>query len=309
MQRAPLLAMLLLAVPLSAGCLGGDDASAEERVRLKNRAAVSDRAGGIEGLVTDPAIAPVAAADVFVIQTGATTSTADDGSFAFSNVAPGAYTLQVSAEGYIGTELPVEVLAGRVSTVDIILAVLPSTLPFFQTREFTGFVECSVRTPAVGVAVCAIPNTELGGNVTNDRFLFSWPVEPDLWQLTAELSWEANNPAAAWMSFPIEPIGIPNEGQTFYARGFATTPIVHNVQRDRILEVDANMTAICNGELAPDGTLAPQEPDAYCRDPLVEAGGEIWARIFVDGETLTEVPDDVPEVGGNRVRFGLAVQQ
>lgn len=283
MRRALLACALFVGVSL-AGCIGGSgDGGDEERPELKSRADVSERMGGIEGLVTDAAVQPVEGGTVTILETGVSTRTASDGSYAFSNLQPNTYTLTFEAEGFVGSEEEVEVRAGQASTVDVILAHVPSIVPFSQAREFTGFVECSVRTPVVGVAVCAIPNIVFE-NATNDRFLFTWEVEPDPWQMVVEMQWDPNQPLGEVLALIVEPDGIPNENQTGYARVVGTSPLVANVGRAQFENVDANMTAICEGDKEPEGAIAPSDPESYCRPPLVQEGGTVWARIFVDGE-------------------------
>ena len=287
MRTAILVVALLAAAPLT-GCIGGDDGTPEKL--LKNRATVSDTAGGIEGLVTDPAVQPVEGALVTVVESGATGRTASDGSYAISNVLPGTYTVLFESEGFVGTQQEIVVRSGQVSTLDVLLAHLPSVQPYVQQIEFTGFVECSAAAVLYSVAACGLVNLVGGGNTTNDRFMFTWDVDPNLHQVVAEISWDPNTALGDRLSFSVEPLGIPNEGQTTYASGSGTGPLVLTADLTRIHEVDVNMTAICNGEKEPTSEIAPSSPEAYCRPPLFEEGGGMQARIFVSGFSGAPVP-------------------
>lgn len=280
-MRPLFLVGLLLAVPLLTGCLGlGGEDGADDRPELKNQATADESTGGIQGVVTDPAIQPIEGAEVTLQGLGQSTTTASDGSFAFSNLAPRDYTLEITADGFVSTTVDVSVSSGKVATSDTILAQKPTTQAFMQQQEFTGFVECSASTPVVAVAVCAIPNFFVS-NTTNDRFMFTWEVEPNLHQLTAEIDWDPSQPTGTHLSFNIEPAGISNEPTTTYAEPVGEGPLVANIDREALEAVEANMTAICNEEAEPQGAISPSNPDAYCRPNLLEEGGAFQARIFV----------------------------
>ncbi len=280
-MRPLLLVGLLLAVPLLTGCLGlGGEEADGERSDLENQASAGESTGGIQGVVTDPAIQPIEGAEVAIQRLGDRTTTASDGSFAFSNLAPNDYTLEITADGFVGTTIDVSVSSGKVAVSDTILAQQTSQQAFMQQQEFTGFVECSVSTPVVAAAVCAIPNIFVA-NATNDRFLFTWEVEPNLQQLTAEIHWEPSQPTGTHLSFNVEPAGISNEPTTTYADPVGEGPLVANIDRGILETVEANMTAICNEEAEPQGAISPSNPDAYCRPNLLEEGGAFQGRIFV----------------------------
>lgn len=280
-MRVLLLVGLLLAAPLLTGCLGlGGEEDTGERTDLESQADVDESTGGIQGVVTDPAIQPVVGAELTLAGRGESTTTASDGSFAFSNLAPGDYTLEITADGFTGTTSDVSVASGKVAIVDVILAQQPRNQAFLQQLEFTGFVECSVSTPVVAAAVCAIPNIFVA-NATNDRFLFTWEAEPGLQQLTAEIHWAPSQPTGTHLSLNIEPLGISNEPTTTYAEPVGEGPLVANVDRETLEAVEANMTAICNGEKEPEGAISPSNADAYCRPNLLEEGGGFQGRIFV----------------------------
>lgn len=305
MQRSWLLAALLLAAPM-AGCLGfGGEDTSDEDVDMKNRAQVTEDTGGIQGVVTDPAIQPIEGATITIQELSQSTETADDGSFAFSELPPGTYTLKLEAEGFLSTERDVDVTANEVQTTDIVLTNRPSLTPYSQQVEFKGFVECSVATPAVLVAVCAIPNSLLefvvgeNSTATNDKFLFTFPIEEDPWQMISEVQWDANQPLGESLSMSVEPDGLPNDGKTEFGGIRGNSPLLVNTDRERFAEVDTNTTAVCEEEKDPESSISASR-DAYCNRAFIDEGGNVMVRLFVSNTDLT---------GQGVPTGGLAVQQ
>ncbi len=274
MARALGVALLLLTASL-AGCMGGSEETGEPT--LKNRAEVSASTGGIQGVVTDPAIQPIEEATVTLVETGEQTQTATDGSYAFSNVPPGTYTVRIEAEEFIGTEESVEVRSADIALLDVILPVRPSVDPFSQEIEFAGFLECSVATPVILVAVCAVPNFLLGNNATNDKFLFPFTIEPNPWQMVTEVRWDATQPTGERFAVIVEPNGIPNDGRTDFGADGGESPLRVNTNRTMFAQVDENLTTICE----------EGGSDNYCNRNFIEQGGEAWSRVFVSNTDLT----------------------
>src|ERR1700761_5008382 len=84
-------------------------------------------AGDVVGVVTDPSGAVVAGTTVTLTsqETGAvsTDTTTSSGSFRFSLLKPGKYTLLVSSTGFAKYEKPVTVAVGQATTANVTLAV------------------------------------------------------------------------------------------------------------------------------------------------------------------------------------------
>ncbi|MGQ0535010.1 MAG: carboxypeptidase-like regulatory domain-containing protein [Methanobacteriota archaeon] len=287
-RRAPLAAVLFVAAGL-AGCIGSGDeplAPAASRGPLVSKATVGQGVGGIQGLVTDPAIVPLSGAVVTVTETGEQAETVVDGSFAFSLLSPGTYTLVASLEGFEAESRTVEVAAGAVAVADFVLPQLSSAQPFHDVLEFAGFIECSVDTPVIGIAICALPGaTPLGQNATNDKFLFTWNSGPSPQTWVVELQWTPGLPTSRSMFVVLEPDGIPNNFSTRYASDLGGSPLLARADRPVIENVDANLTKICDGEWE----VGPLDSkDDYCRDQYAEAGGPVWSRVFVDGRLTSD---------------------
>lgn len=298
MRRLALLIALILVTPALTGCLGfgGEDGGQDGGLETKSRADVSSQTGGIEGVVTDEAIQAVENANVTLVEIGEETQTAADGSFAFSKVQPGSYTIKVEAGGFISTERTVEVSQNEVSTLEIVLAHEPTVQPYSQQFEFKGFLECSTHTVVVGIAVCSIPNIFFE-NSTNDRFIFFHETEPNAWQMVTELQWEPTQPTAERMVLIVEPEGIYNDNDVTFAEDEGSGPIVLNTGRERMVEVIENLQSTCEEE---DATGSNEE---YCNRRYIEEGGTLAIRVFVEGMQQFSTPE------GNVSTVGVALQQ
>ncbi len=106
---------------------------------------VTSTTGAIRGVVVDEAITPVAGVNVFLSNTGAMMETDDEGEFAFSNLEPGPYFVQVSKIGYQDVQISTIVEAGveRPPSVRILMPKIPGGDPFDETLKFDGFYECA----------------------------------------------------------------------------------------------------------------------------------------------------------------------
>ena len=94
--------------------------------------------GSIVGCVTDAADgSPISGATVACGT--ASTMTASQGEFSFVDLAPGTYTMSVSAEGYEAASQTVEVVAGETATVNMAVTKLPPPPPKDMWVEGIGF--------------------------------------------------------------------------------------------------------------------------------------------------------------------------
>lgn len=295
------LAIVLLAAPLT-GCLGmGDEESTgDEGLDTKSKATVTSQDGGIEGLVTDSAVQPVTGATVELNELGEETTTTDDGSFAFSEIPPGPYTLSLRKDGFISTERTVDVSAGQVSTVEILLPHAPTVTPYMEQFEFTGFMECSVGAGLVLYIISSNPcsNGPLG-SATNTKTSFNHEIQPNAWQVVTEVSRDGGTPASDryWLTSEVD--GFNSAWKVAYDNERGTTPIISHNDRADLAGISANFTAICKGEEDPEET-SNQAPDAYCNHDPIEKGAQVNIEVYV--QTASASPAEF-------VGAGAAIQE
>ncbi len=137
---AATLPMLALAL---AGCSGG---GGDDGPQLD----VTDTTGGIRGVVVDLAVTPVEGATV-ALNTGATATTAADGLFTFTGLAPGEYFLTTQKIGYIGSQATALVVAGIPDPpiVKVVLERIVGFNPYVETFKMAGFYECAFALPVI----------------------------------------------------------------------------------------------------------------------------------------------------------------
>jgi len=140
-MRVVLALVLLIGVPLFAGCAGkaspdtsGTDALGSLEAREVDVAAGS---GAIKGIVVDEAIRPLAKATV-AIQGQGTRVTDAIGQFTFTDLKPGVYFLVVNATHYVSTQTSVEVKAGEVATARLQMASSNDPTPYHVVQHFRG---------------------------------------------------------------------------------------------------------------------------------------------------------------------------
>lgn len=289
-MRVWLVALVVLAAPLT-GCLGGDEAAQGADQRL-DRATVTDKTGGIEGVVTDPAVQPVEGADVTLVEANRSSTTQADGSYAISSVEPGEHTLRVTADGFLSQETTVDVVAGSVEAIDLILPHRRLAEPFQQTIELNGFIECGLgwqqeAAPAPrqeardsALAACAIPNLFLpGSNATNDRFLHTLELEPPLTEVVYELDWEpGSTPATAPpLRTILEVQGFINQPGSRIMDERGPSPIRVELTEDDWQRLEQNFTDRCRVE---NGTT---EDEDYCGVNFRGNGWPMVLRVFATG--------------------------
>ncbi len=288
-MRPWVLAIVLL-LPAFVGCLGGDEDSNEDVVR--QRAEVTGELGGIEGVVTDPAIQPIEGATVLLVETNETVETAQDGSYAFSRVEPGTYTIQVRAEGFVPDEQTVQVRTGRAAVVDFIISHGAIQEAYTQELEMAGFVECGIGwrqdladMPTVlledsAFAACAVPNLQLGGNATNDRFLHTFELEAPIATVVYELDWPSGGPAVADPALRtiMEIDGFINQNGSRLMDTRGGSPIVVRMDEPVWEQMDQNFTDRC------EGLNGSEANDAWCGFNFWDNGWPLVLRVFATGD-------------------------
>lgn len=195
-----LLVLLLLSTTVLAGC--SDDAAgpgAEDTTIDGDLTATSDT-GVIRGIVVDSTITPVANVTVRLAGTAEATLTNALGEFGFSDLDPGTHFISTSKVGWSSVQQSVDVIAGveRPPLVKFQITPHSGLRPYNQGYQFDGFLACSVRAFAYGMACDAL---ETG--VLEDRIAVDYTLDrvPD-W-VVSELTWESTQQLGDEMSFNI----------------------------------------------------------------------------------------------------------
>lgn len=289
--------MRWLAVPIvlalvTAGCLGigGDDGS-DEPVQ-KARAVVTDDTGGIQGVVTDAAVQPIEGATVEIQELSTSTTTAEDGSYAFSELQPATYTLTVTSDEHLSQEKTVDVTAGEVATVDIVLTRQAAQDPFTQSFELKGFFECGFAagydlSPAPAPAnmsgglisspTCNTLNSA-SGNATNDRFDHFFTLEGPIRSLVVETTWEPSVGALSdqlWVD--IVPQGFHCGNITMCEWSlidhWGPSPLTGHINNTTFQQEQAYFDRRCENGV-----------DEWCGYDFREDGWPLWIRVYARWE-------------------------
>ncbi len=280
-MRGAWLLALLLTTPVLAGCLGGGEGGDEGDELRRQRAEVTSQLGGIEGSVTDTAIQPIEGINVTLQETGDVAGTAVDGSFAFSKLTPGSYTVVVQGDGFVSQQAEASVQAGDAAVVDFILEPLASQEAYTQQLELAGFFECGAEVgwnisqlPVLGYffygrSVCSTPNGILGGNATNDRFAHFFSLDAPIETVVYEMVWDPTNRMSEWMTTRMEIEGFANDGIGTIFRTQGPSPIHVRMDRPVWEGLQENYTAECE-----------EGEDAYCGYSFFDGGWDLQTRVF-----------------------------
>jgi len=130
--------ILFVALCLLAGCAEEAVGDADEEGFLA--AHTSATTGAIRGVVVDEAIRPVSGARVHLVGTDQNVTTADEGRFAFEDLAPGVVFLEASATRHLAAQVSATVVAGKTEQVSIALPSDGLPDPFYQTHQFQGAI-------------------------------------------------------------------------------------------------------------------------------------------------------------------------
>src|SRR5688572_23928185 len=106
------LLLVLMTVPLLAGCTGGSADAQDKGIEELEEQAAKDvdvqataDTGVIRGIVVDEVIRPIEGATVRLMVTPpVTTKTSATGGFGFEELEPGTYFVKISAEGFAPTQ-------------------------------------------------------------------------------------------------------------------------------------------------------------------------------------------------------------
>lgn len=138
-MRIPVAVAALLLAALFAGC-----SSSKDTEEPGGGLPVTETTGGIRGLVVDQSIVPVEGARIS-LSSGANATSAADGTFNFTGLAPGDHLLQVGKPGYTPVQVTALVEAGVPDppVVKVLLQAITTAKPYVDHFKLEGFYECS----------------------------------------------------------------------------------------------------------------------------------------------------------------------
>lgn len=229
MRGRVLLASLLLVAVLTAGC--ADDGGAQGGEGGDGGDAATS--GVLDGVVVDDAIRPMA--DVKVILDGARNATTGaDGTFSFTDVAPGAHVVRAAKNGYADAVSQVIVASSEPTPlVKLVLIVDTSGLAYAEVQKIDGFVQCGTDTFNSHFAACGTFNVAsfivcaqtdvCQGNITDDNYIVIQRFDRTPNFLTIETAWTATSELGKVLSIWLG--SATKEQLAFYPE----TPSVWNV--------------------------------------------------------------------------------
>lgn len=195
MRSAGALALLLLA-----GCLS-DDPVATGSVEIPD----------VAGLVLDPLLAPLANAQVTLLDNNLTVTTGPDGSFRFVDVPGVAALVHARADKFEPATRRATLDAGD-AWIELVLAPLPVETPYTVESEHAGFVSCAgmVR---VGGETSQGTVFSCGENDPNDQreLEYELPLSDGVAGVVLELVWEPGSGLASRFEFSLQ---VERDGQT-----------------------------------------------------------------------------------------------
>lgn len=162
--RSQLAFILGVGLALS-GCVeGGAEADVvESDVAAAPDVAFDAETGGIEGLVTDDSLMPIAGALVGLLETKEQAMSDAEGRFTFSKLAPGDYTLQVVKIGFAAASKRITVAAGAATEANLAITAIEVEEVYYLVQNAAGRFGCGAAAkipsaPPLGtrpaIAVC-----------------------------------------------------------------------------------------------------------------------------------------------------------
>ena len=230
-----LLAILIVSAAL-AGCADSATDAPPETVDFSGIEAKSTATTGvIRGVVVDAAIVPVADVTVTLQGAGDSTTTNENGVFAFSELEPATYFLSASKPGWTTVQQATVVVAGvaEPDAVRIQLEQDPGSTPYYSENYWQGFFTCS----SAALQVCPAVNLvfELAGQdePLEDEFLTTVPIDmPPQW-INTELVWESTQATGSTLDFYLEKVSKSDGTDWSFQRStVGESPILITVDAD-----------------------------------------------------------------------------
>lgn len=161
-----------------------------------------DETGGIAGTVLTEELFPLQIANVNLTARDGSVPPVSaqvdfEGAFRFGHLAPGSYLLNASSPGFYPREATVEVRAGAIEKVNLVLVVRPSLEPYVYVSSWAGFNPCGfafILTPA-NICDSRITNVTSGGPPRTGRNYTIWDGFAGV---VGETTWSGGDEASAY---------------------------------------------------------------------------------------------------------------
>jgi hypothetical protein len=208
-MRVALLTSVLL-VALLAGCTsggseGGDEGTQSEEFQDDLGVQATETKGVLLGVVVDEAVRPLKDADVSTNVAGEVVSkkTDDDGRFAFGELEPGTYIVEVSLQQYASVKSTFEVVANEQDPPvhRLQLTRMFAQAPYTEQVVFDGYIACAYAFSLSSTCVndyTRVSNACPGGCLRDQEVAkkggnnreFTTVIGPGWQSITFEMTWE-----------------------------------------------------------------------------------------------------------------------
>ncbi|HEX9817118.1 MAG TPA: carboxypeptidase-like regulatory domain-containing protein [Candidatus Thermoplasmatota archaeon] len=208
------LVLIVIVATLLAGC-------AEQANPTGTQASQVDGTGDLflPGVVIDDSLLPIAGVQVTVRDSELNGTTDGTGRFRLGPIVEGSYDVIFNKAGF--KEALAEVRVPVEEEVRVVLTVVASATPYYETFIFEGYYDCMIAAvyptgnptwPCLGIIDLAA-----GTQLARDQWLFPFTIEaPGFKGVLTELTWEVQ-PTASWMSVSIRDAeGLDETGAQSY---------------------------------------------------------------------------------------------
>ncbi|MDF9745116.1 carboxypeptidase regulatory-like domain-containing protein [Natrinema salsiterrestre] len=264
---------------------GYEDASRTVTVEVETTTTadvtVEERAGSVEGTVTDADDEPIAGASVTV---GDQETTTDENGTYSLELEPGEYTLAVSAEGYVDASETVTVEAGATATADVTLEPVPTD----GTLE--GTVTDTDGEPIAGATVT------VGDQQTTTDDNGTYSLELEAGEYTLAVSAEGYEDASEDVTVEVESTttaDVTLEERTGSVEGTVTDADDEPIADATVTAGDETVTTDENGTY----TLE-LEPGEYTLDVSADGYETVSEDVTVDADATTTADVTLEAVDG-----------
>lgn len=198
-RRAILVVALVVATAL-AGCAGGDASTTNASASSTSEAAaptVDASTGSIAGVVMDDESSPLAGVKTALVEANVETTTDAAGRFTFNDVEPGSYRLITERLGFESVARKVDVVAGEVANVTLILKPLAvSEEPYHAMIQRNALIHVDNWFVSQYQDHLVVYVNSTWNSVRCDRCWFVLHIEPNPEAVLSEVRWTpSGNPA------------------------------------------------------------------------------------------------------------------